>query len=116
MNGNRINIDVVCMSRAQLAINGLQLCGKKEAEKAVIEALALLQENGLYAMFIYLKSNYADKPDGNNNAANNNEEKPNKKVYRVLVENMDKCGKDILVWNDGGDVLKKSSNRIAGYF
>jgi hypothetical protein len=51
------NLDLLCAKAGQ----EIAAAGQKELEKRVTEALAVLEEQGVYAMFLYLKARGGDE-------------------------------------------------------
>jgi hypothetical protein len=94
MEGDKMNIEQQCMIAAEKIRDKFiqDRIGKSEAEKAVNEALEVLQLNGLYALFVYLNAKQKDKE------------------YQHVQEGIIKFGNDTLQWGNGSDIFAKIRN------
>jgi hypothetical protein len=87
-----VNIDLECMNAAEGIINTIKNKKLDNPEKAINEAIAVLKENGLYSLVIYLEAN------------KNNE-------YSLIHETIEKVGDRLLPWI--GQNLREKVKKLA---
>jgi hypothetical protein len=86
----KVDIDLNCMKTAEDIFQKLKAAEKPE--KTVNEALAVLKENGLYALVIYLEAKF--EYDRNRNLKEN--------AYSRLSQGIDDTGKKLFQWTGAG--------------
>lgn len=91
-----LNIDLECMNSAENVFKNIKGDKAENPERAINEAIAVLKENGLYALVIYLEANF--KKDKNNN--------PQVTVYSRISEGIQAFGKIMKAWS--GEDLRKN--------
>jgi hypothetical protein len=88
-----VNIDLHCICVAEKTFNAIKEKNIDNPEKSINEALAILKENGLYALIIYLES---QKDAG---------------AYQLLLQCIENIGSNMIPWT--GDSLRKKAGSIA---
>lgn len=110
-----LNLDYLAATYAQKIITDTtSVCKASDVENAVTKALGVLQENGVYACFVFALSRAKAKPDNEGK-----EQKDEAKIMKTIVTQMLALLKevyyqvpDVKVRFDPQDILKQVSEHV----